>query len=66
MWSVGYQNRVKMVCVGFTSEGIFGKYSRLKIKKKIVEEGQILMPFSSLADRFFFSKKNKDRLCVYR
>ena len=46
IWSVGYQNRVKMVCrVGF----------------KVFEKGQIFMPFSGLAPSKLkmFPKKNQ-------
>ena len=53
----------------FISEGIFEKYSKMKILfVKIFEKGQILRPFSGLAPSKLkiFSKKFNGSICAYR
>ena len=50
----------------FISEGIFEKYSKMKILSfEIFEKGQILRPFSGLAPSKL-KKKIKGRLFIYR
>ena len=53
----------------FISEGIFEKYSKMKILVfEIFEKGQILRPFSGLAPSKlkFFSNKFNGSICAYR
>ena len=53
----------------FISEGIFEKYSKMKIMVfEIFEKGQILRPFLGLAPQKLkiFSKKFNGSICAYR